>query len=167
MAEVKNVLFLCTSNAARSIMAEAIMNDISINKGLFKAYSAGSNSSGTIHAMALAELRNRNLPTNGLSSKSWNEFINASAPELDFVITVGEDVVGETSPAWPGQPMMTDWRISDPAAVEGRDVDKKRAFVDAFRQLRNRIELLTNLPWNTIDKVALQKHLNDIGKTQD
>lgn len=167
MPDVKNVLFLCTGNSARSIMAEAIMNDISINKGQFRSFSAGSQPTGTVHALAIEELQNRHLSTAGLRSKSWEEFTGDNAPVLDFVITVCDNAAGEICPVWPGQPMMAHWGISDPAAVEGSDFDKQRAFVEAFRQLRNRIELLTNLPWDKLDKVALQKHLNDIGNAQD
>jgi len=167
MADVKNVLFLCTGNSARSIMAEAIMNDISINKGQFRGFSAGSRPTGTVNPLAIEQLQNLHLSTTGLRSKSWEEFTGANAPVLDFVFTVCDNAAGETCPVWPGQPMTAHWGIPDPAAVEGSDFEKHRAFVEAFRQLRNRIELLTNLPWDKLDKIALQKHLNDIGKTQD
>ena len=167
MADVKNVLFLCTGNSARSIMAEAIINDISINQGQFRGFSAGSRPTGTVNPLAIEQLQNLHLSTTGLRSKSWEEFTGASAPVLDFVFTVCDNAAGETCPVWPGQPMTAHWGIPDPAAVEGSDFEKHRAFVEAFRQLRNRIELLTNLPWDKLDKIALQKHLNDIGKTQD
>jgi len=167
MADVKNVLFLCTGNSARSIMAEAIMNDISINKGKFRGFSAGSRPNGTVNPLAIEQLQNLHLSTNGLRSKSWEEFTGANAPVLHFVFTVCDNAAGETCPIWPGQPMTAHWGIPDPAAVEGSDFEKRRAFIEAFRQLRNRIELLTNLPWDKLDKIALQKHLDDIGKTQD
>ena len=167
MADVKNVLFLCTGNSARSIMAEAIMNDISINKGLFRGFSAGSRPTGTVNPLAIEQLQNLHLSTSGLRSKSWEEFTGANAPVLHFVFTVCDNAAGETCPIWPGQPMTAHWGIPDPAAVEGSDFEKRRAFIEAFRQLRNRIELLTNLPWDKLDKIALQKHLDDIGKTRD
>jgi len=167
MADVKNVLFLCTGNSARSIMAEAIINDISINKGLFRGFSAGSRPTGTVNPLAIEQLQNLHLSTTGLRSKSWEEFTGPNAPALDFVFTVCDNAAGETCPIWPGQPMTAHWGIPDPAAVEGSDFEKHRAFVEAFRQLRNRIELLTNLPWDKLDKISLQKHLDDIGKTQE
>jgi arsenate reductase len=167
MADVKNVLFLCTGNSARSIMAEAIINDISISKGLFRGFSAGSRPTGTVNPLAIEQLQNLHLSTTGLRSKSWEEFTGPNAPALDFVFTVCDNAAGETCPVWPGQPMTAHWGIPDPAAFEGSDFEKHRAFVEAFRQLRNRIELLTNLPWDKLDKIALQKHLDDIGKTQE
>ena len=167
MADVKNVLFLCTGNSARSIMAEAIMNDISINKGKFRGFSAGSRPNGTVNPLAIEQLQNLHMSTTGLRSKSWEEFTGPDAPVLDFVFTVCDNAASETCPVWPGQPMTAHWGIPDPAAVEGSDFEKHRAFIEAFRQLRNRIELLTNLPWDKLDKIALQKHLDDIGKTQD
>lgn len=167
MSDVKNVLFLCTGNSARSIMAEAIMNDISINKGRFRGFSAGSRPAGKVNPLAVEQLQNLHLATEGLRSKSWEEFSGPDAPMLDFVFTVCDNAAGEICPVWPGQPMTAHWGIPDPAAVEGSDFEKHRAFVEAFRQLRNRIELLTNLPWDTLDKIALQKQLDNIGKTQD
>lgn len=165
MADVKNVLFLCTGNSARSIMAEAILNDISVNKGQFRGFSAGSRPTGTVNPLAVEQLQNLHLSTAGLRSKSWEEFAGADAPALDFVFTVCDNAAGEVCPVWPGQPMTAHWGIPDPAAVEGSEIEKRRAFVDAFRQLRNRIELLTNLPLDTLDQLSLQKHLTDIGKT--
>ena len=165
MADVKNVLFLCTGNSARSIMAEAILNDISVNKGQFRGFSAGSRPTGTVNPLAIEQLQNLHLSTAGLRSKSWEEFAGADAPALDFVFTVCDNAAGEVCPVWPGQPMTAHWGIPDPAAVEGSEIEKRRAFVEAFRQLRNRIELLTNLPLDTLDRLSLQKHLTDIGKT--
>lgn len=167
MSDVKNVLFLCTGNSARSIMAEAIMNDISINKGHFRGFSAGSRPTGMVNPLAIEQLQYLHLSPTGLRSKSWEEFTGADAPVLDFVFTVCDNAAGEICPVWPGQPMTAHWGIPDPAAVEGSDFEKRRAFVEAFRQLRNRIGLLTNLPWDKLDKIALQKQLDDIGKTQD
>lgn len=163
MSEVKNVLFLCTGNSARSIMAEAVINDISISKGKFRGFSAGSQPAGAVNPLALEQLQNLHLSTAGLRSKSWAEFAGDEAPKLDFVFTVCDNAAGEVCPAWPGQPMTAHWGIPDPAAVEGSDLEKHRAFVEAFRQLRNRIELLTNLPLDTLDSLSLQKRLDQIG----
>ncbi|MDD2743559.1 MAG: arsenate reductase ArsC [Rhodocyclaceae bacterium] len=165
MPPIRNVLFLCTGNSARSIMAEAIMNDISINKGCFKGFSAGSRPLGVVNPLALKQLENLHLSTAGLRSKSWEEFSGADAPALDFVFTVCDNAAGELCPVWPGQPMTAHWGIPDPAIAEGTDLEKQRAFVEAFRQLRNRIELLTNLPWDKLDKISLQKHLDEIGNS--
>jgi arsenate reductase len=165
MAEIKNVLFLCTGNSARSIMAEAIINDISINKGKFRGFSAGSHPTGTVNPLAFEQLQNLHLPTAGLRSKSWEEFAGDDAPELDFVFTVCDNAAGEVCPVWPGQPMTAHWGIADPAAAEGTDFEKHLAFIEAIRQLRNRIELLTNLPLDRLDNLSLQKHLDLIGKS--
>lgn len=163
MSAVKNVLFLCTDNAVRSIMAEAIMNDISMSKGQFQGYSAGSQPTGCVDPMAIDELGNRHLSANGLRSKSWEEFTDTNAPLLDFVISVCDETVDEICPVWPGEPLTAHWHISDPSIAEGGEFEKQRAFVETFRQLRNRIELMTNLPWEKLDKETLQKHINDIG----
>jgi arsenate reductase len=165
MAEVRNVLFLCTGNSARSIMAEAIINDISINKGKFRGFSAGSHPAGMLNPLAVEQLQNLHLSTAGLRSKSWEEFAGDDAAKLDFVFTVCDNAAGEVCPVWPGQPMTAHWGIPDPAAVEGSDFEKHRAFVEAFRQLRNRIELLTNLPLDTLDSLSLQKQLDQIGNS--
>lgn len=167
MSDVKNVLFLCTGNSARSIMAEAIMNDISVNKGRFRGFSAGSMPNGTVNPLAIEQLHNLHLSTAGLRSKSWEEFAAPGAPQMDFVFTVCDNAAGEVCPVWPGQPMTAHWGIPDPAAVEGSDFEKHRAFVEAFRQLRNRIELLVNLPLDKLDHIALQKHLDDIGRVPE
>ena len=166
MSDVMNVLFLCTRNSARSIMAEAIMNDISVNKGRFRAFSAGSQPVGEVNAHAIEQLRSMHLSVDGLYSKSWEEFTGANAPALDFVFTVCDDAAGEICPIWPGQPLTAHWGIPDPAAAGGSQIEKQRAFVDAFRQLRNRIELLTNLPVDKLDKISLQKHLDEIGSSR-
>lgn len=165
MADVMNVLFLCTGNSARSIMAEAIMNDLSINKGRFHGFSAGTRASGQVHPLAIKQLRNQHLSTDGLYSKSWEAFTGETAPVLDFVFTVCDNAAGEICPVWPGQPLTAHWEIADPVSVEGSDIEKQRAFVEAFRQLRNRIELLTNLPMDKLDKLSLQKHLDEIGSS--
>ena len=167
MSDVKNVLFLCTGNSARSIMAEAIMNDISINKGRFRGFSAGSMPNGTVNPLAIEQLQNLHLATAGLRSKSWEEFAVPGAPQMDFVFTVCDNAAGEVCPVWPGQPLTAHWGIPDPAAVEGSDFEMHRAFVEAFRQLRNRIELLVNLPLDKLDHIALQKHLDDIGRVPE
>lgn len=167
MSDVKNVLFLCTGNSARSIMAEAIMNDISINKGRFRGFSAGSMPNGTVNPLAIEQLQNLHLATAGLRSKSWEEFAVPGAPQMDFVFTVCDNAAGEVCPVWPGQPLTAHWGIPDPAAVEGSDFEKHRAFVEAFRQLRNRIELLVNLPLDKLDHIALQKHLDEIGRVPE
>ena len=167
MSDVKNVLFLCTGNSARSIMAEAIMNDISINKGRFRGFSAGSMPNGTVNPLAIEQMQNLHPSTAGLRSKSWEEFAVPGAPQMDFVFTVCDNAAGEVCPVWPGQPLTAHWGIPDPAAAEGSDFEKHRAFVEAFRQLRNRIELLVNLPLDKLDHIALQKHLDDIGRVPE
>ena len=146
-------------------MAEAIINDISINKGKFRGFSAGSHPAGMLNPLAVEQLQNLHLSTAGLRSKSWEEFAGDDAAKLDFVFTVCDNAAGEVCPVWPGQPMTAHWGIPDPAAVEGSDFEKHRAFVEAFRQLRNRIELLTNLPLDTLDSLSLQKQLDQIGTT--
>jgi arsenate reductase (thioredoxin) len=144
-------------------MAEAIMNDISINKGRFRGFSAGSMPNGTVNPLAIEQMQNLHLSTTGLRSKSWEEFAVPGAPQMDFVFTVCDNAAGEVCPVWPGQPLTAHWGIPDPAAVEGNDFEKHRAFVEAFRQMRNRIELLVNLPLEKLDHIALQKHLDEIG----
>jgi protein-tyrosine-phosphatase len=159
-----NVLFLCTGNSARSILAEAIMNDLSVSRGRFKAYSAGSHPKGMVDPIALELIRNSNLPTEHLRSKSWDEFALAGAPELDFVFTVCDQTAGEPCPFWPGQPMTAHWGVPDPAAVEGDEMARRRAFVAAHMMLKRRIDLFTVLPIHSIDQMALQKHLHEIGR---
>ena len=165
MSEVKNVLFLCTGNSARSIMAEAILNDLSMNKGRFRAFSAGSRPAGQVNPLAIEQLRNFYLPTEGLRSKSWEEFGGPEGPHLDFVFTVCDNAADEVCPVWPGQPVSAHWGIPDPAAVEGSDFERHAAFVEAFRQLHTRIELLVSLPLDKLDQQALQDHLDDIGRS--
>jgi len=163
-----NVLFLCTGNSARSIMAEAIMNRSGL--GRFRAYSAGSMPTGRVNPHAMALLEKMHHPTDGLRSKSWEEFAreqNPDAPELNFVFTVCDNAAGEVCPIWPGQPMTAHWGISDPAAATGSEAEIGLAFGDAYRQLDNRISLLLNLPMASLDRLTLQQRLNEIGKTRD
>ena len=165
MAErLYNVLFLCTGNSARSILAEVILNDR--GKGKFKAFSAGSHPKGAVHPLALALLERRRLPTDGLRSKAWDEFAQPGAPPLDFVFTVCDNAAGEVCPIWPGQPMTAHWGQPDPAAVEGSDLDKTNAFREAFRMLERRIELFIALPISTLDRLALSHKIREIGKSQ-
>ena len=160
---VYNVLFLCTGNSARSILAEAILNRE--GEGRFRAYSAGSFPKGEVHPASLALLERLGFATDGFRSKSWDEFAAPGAPEVDFIFTVCDGAAGETCPVWPGHPMTAHWGIEDPAAVEGpRQQD---AFLQAFHQLRRRIELFLALPLDSIDKMSLRNRLADIGKTTD
>jgi arsenate reductase (thioredoxin) len=160
-----NVLFLCTGNSARSIMAECIMNRLGVGK--FKGYSAGSQPRGEINPHALAVLRKSNFDVSGLRSKSWDEFAAPGAPKLDFVFTVCDNAAQEVCPVWPGQPMTAHWGLPDPAAAEGSEAEKALAFADAFRMLNQRIGIFVNLPFDRLSKLALQKHLEDIGTTVD
>jgi arsenate reductase (thioredoxin) len=157
-----NVLFLCTGNSARSIMAEAILN----RKGApnFTAYSAGSHPRGEVHPAALRQIEIAKLPTTGLRSKSWDEFAKADAPHLDFVFTVCDNAAKEVCPIWPGQPMTAHWGIPDPAAVEGTQEQIDRAFLDAFTILDRRISLLLCLPLSNLDTLAIKKEINQIGQ---
>jgi protein-tyrosine-phosphatase len=159
-----NVLFLCTGNSCRSIMAEAIMNRVGAGK--FKAYSAGSHPSGAVNPHALTLLKRMNHPTEGFRSKPWEEFSRASnpdAPELDFVFTVCDNAA--MCPIWPGQPMSAHWGMPDPAAFQGSDAETAVVFADAYRMLNNRISLFVNLPIRGLDRLSLQKRLDRIGKT--
>jgi arsenate reductase (thioredoxin) len=158
-----NVLILCTGNSARSILGEALINHW--GRGKFVGYSAGSTPKGQVHPIALELLRQLNLPTEGLRSKSWNEFAAPGAPKLDFVFTVCDNAAGESCPYWPGQPMTAHWGVEDPAAVEGSDTEKWLAFRTAFRELENRIKVFTALPIRTLDRAKLQARLNEIGAT--
>ena len=157
-----HVLFLCTGNSARSIMAEAIMNYK--GRSNFTACSAGSHPSGVVRPEAIAELENAHLRTDGLRSKSWDEFAKPDAPKLDFVFTVCDNAAKEVCPIWPGQPMTAHWGVPDPAAVQGTDDEKRRAFFAAFVVLRRRIELFASLPIESLDKLALPERLREIGK---
>jgi protein-tyrosine-phosphatase len=162
---VYNVLFLCTGNSARSIMAECLLNRF--GAGRFNAFSAGSVPKGTVHPLALALLESQNYKTSALRSKSWDEFTKPRAPALDFVFTVCDNAAKETCPTWPGQPMTAHWGIPDPAAVEGSDPEKHLAFADAFRMLNNRIGIFVSLPLASLDRLTLQKRLDAIGATRE
>jgi arsenate reductase (thioredoxin) len=159
-----NVLFLCTGNSARSILAEAIINNLSIGGGKFTGYSAGSQPKGAVHPLALETLRQHHLPAEGFRSKSWEEFARPGAPRMDFVFTVCDQAAAEVCPVWPGQPMTAHWGIPDPAAVQGTDEEQRRAFRDALLQLRRRIELFASLPLNKLHGLALKERLDDIGR---
>jgi protein-tyrosine-phosphatase len=164
MAEAAfNVLFLCTGNSARSILAEALLNDM--GKGRFRAFSAGSHAAGQVNLFALELLRKNQYPTSDLRSKPWDEFAQPGSPNLDFVITVCDKAAGEVCPVWPGQPMTAHWGIPDPAAVEGSDDVKRRAFLDAMNQMQRRISMFVNLPFASLDSMKLQQAVRDIGKT--
>ncbi len=157
-----NVLFLCTGNSARSIMAEAILNGQ--GRPTFTAYSAGSHPSGVVRPEALKQLEIAKLPATGFRSKSWEEFAKPGAPQLDFVFTVCDSAAQEVCPVWPGQPMTAHWGVPDPAAVQGSGEEVQRAFRDAFFLLQRRIELFLSLPLGSIDKLALQREVDNIGR---
>lgn len=166
LAQPFNVLFLCTGNSARSIMAESIMNRVGAGK--FKAWSAGSMPTGSVNPHALSLLKNLNYKTDHLRSKSWEEFSRVGhpeAPELHFVFTVCDNAAGEVCPIWPGQPMSAHWGVPDPAAVEGSEAEIAVAFAEAYRQLNNRISIFASLPIAGLEKQTLQARLNEIGKT--
>ena len=159
-----NVLFLCTGNSARSIIAEALMNQW--GRGRFRSFSAGSHPKGAVHPLALQLLTRMNLATAGLRSKSWDEFAAPDSPPLDFVFTVCNNAAAEACPYWPGQPMTAHWAVPDPAAVEGPETDKWLAFREAFRLLDNRIKIFTSLPLASLDRIKLQERLDAIGKAR-
>ena len=159
-SRVYNVLFLCTGNSARSILAEALLNRM--GEGRFKAYSAGSFPKGDVHPTALALLTDLGFPTDGLRSKSWDEFAEPGAPQLDFIFTVCDDAAGEVCPIWPGHPMTAHWGIEDPAKVEGPE--QRAAFERALHYLSNRISLFLALPFESIEKMALKERLSAIGR---
>ena len=156
-----NVLFLCTGNSARSILAEGILRKD--GAGRFKAFSAGSHPKPKVNRFALKVLEAYGYPSDGLRSKSWDEFAATGAPVMDFVFTVCDNAAGEACPLWPGQPMTAHWGIEDPAAVEGGDIEKERAFVTAFKYLKNRISIFASLPIRSLDKMALGTKLREIG----
>ena len=161
---VYNVLFLCTGNSARSILAEAMLNKE--GQGRFRAFSAGSQPKGQPHPLALETLRDTDYPTEGLRSKSWDEFAAPGAPVMDFVFTVCDSAAGESCPVWPGQPMTAHWGIEDPADVEGPDIAKLTAFNAAFRYMKTRISLFLALPLASIDQMALGSKLREIGQAE-
>jgi arsenate reductase (thioredoxin) len=158
-----NVLFICTGNSARSILAEGLLN--ALGRGRFKAYSAGSHPKGTVHPLALSELEALRIPTDGFRSKNWDEFAAPGAPKMDFVFTVCDQAAGEVCPIWPGQPMNAHWGMPDPAAVEGSDEVKQTAFRDTAITLKRRLELLMSLPMKTLDTLAIQREVKQIGKS--
>ena len=161
MAKAYNVLFVCTGNSARSILAEALLNDA--GRGRFRAWSAGSQPTGVVNPKALETLRILGVPAVGARSKSWNEFAAADAPAMDFVITVCDNAAGEVCPFWPGEPMTAHWGLPDPAAAQGSDADVMLAFRDAAVTLRRRIDLLLALPLAALDAMATRRELRDIG----
>ena len=160
--KVYNVLFLCTGNSARSIIAEAVLNRL--GNGKFKAYSAGSVPKGAVHPFTLELLQNQNYKTDSFRSKSWEEFEGDEAPVMDFVFTVCDDAAKESCPVWPGQPMSAHWGVPDPAAAQGTEAEQHFAFADAMRMLEQRISIFTSLPMSSLDRLALQKRLDEIGQ---
>ncbi len=159
---VFNVLFLCTGNTARSILAEKIL--AKDGAGKFRAFSAGSQPKGAVNPFALKVLESFGYPTEGASSKSWDVFAGQDAPKMDFVFTVCDQAAGEACPFWPGQPMTAHWGVEDPAAVEGTELEKERAFVTAFRHLKNRISAFAAIPIDRLDRLSLSARLNEIGR---
>ncbi len=162
---VFNVLFICTGNSARSIMAEAVLNRA--GRGKFRAFSAGSQPKGQVHPYVIDLLRRLNYDVSGVRSKSWLEFSGPNAPKLDFAFTLCDDAAAETCPVWPGQPMTAHWGLPDPAAATGTEAEIRFAFADAMRMLTNRINIFVSLPMKSLDQLTLQKQLDAIGKTKD
>jgi protein-tyrosine-phosphatase len=160
--KIYNVLFLCTHNSARSVIAECIVNRL--GQGKFRGYSAGSQPGGQVHPYAIQLLLNNNFPVSELRSKSWDEFATPGAPKMDFVFTVCDDAAGEVCPLWPGQPITAHWGVPDPSRAEGSEAEKMLAFVDAHRILSQRILVFLSLPFVNLDRLALKKRLDDIGK---
>ena len=158
-----NVLFLCTGNSARSVLSEALLSKR--GQGQFRAFSAGSHPAGRVNPFALELLQRMGYSTDGLRSKSWDEFAAPGAPELDFVFTVCDNAAGEVCPMWPGQPITAHWGVPDPAAVEGTDEQKRKAFHDAFRILERRISLFLSLPIRSLEQLVLQERLSEIGRS--
>ncbi len=156
-----NVLFICTHNSARSIMAEAILNQMGRNR--FKAFSAGSQPAGQVHPLAIELLERNKMNTSGVRSKNWDEFAQSDAPTMDFVLTVCDKAAGEVCPVWPGQPMTDHWGVEDPSSVEGTLEERKKAFSNAFMMLNRRIAIFQNLPFDKLDKLSLQSELRNIG----
>jgi protein-tyrosine-phosphatase len=161
---VYNVLFLCTGNSARSILAERLLDHW--GKGKFRAFSAGSFPTGTVHPFAVEMLKRSHLPQDRLRSKSWDEFAGAGAPVMDFVFTVCDQAAGETCPVWPGQPVTAHWGVPDPAAVRGSDAHKLEAFRDTFRTLENRIKIFVSLPMAKLDRLTLTRKVREIGSSE-
>ena len=161
-ARTYNVLFLCTANSARSILAESLLNHW--GKGKYHAFSAGSFPKGQVHPTVIELFKRMNLPSEGFRSKSWDEFASPGAPPIDFIFTVCDNAAGEACPIWPGKPMTAHWGIADPAAANGADADKASAFSKAFKELETRIKLFTNLPIDSLDRMTLQAKLSEIGR---
>jgi arsenate reductase (thioredoxin) len=159
---MRNVLFLCTGNSARSVIAEVLVNHWGKDK--FHGYSAGSQPKGRVHPLTLDLLRRFDLPTAGLSSKSWDVFAAAGAPKMDFIITVCDNAAGEVCPVWPGQPVTAHWSFPDPAAATGTDEQKRKAFADVYRSIEARVKLLCALPVEALDRMALQSRLRQLGQ---
>jgi arsenate reductase len=162
MQKPYNILILCTGNSARSIMGEALFN--TMGAGRFKAYSAGSHPSGKVNPFAIELVQALGYPVEGLRSKSWDEFAQTGAPQMDFVVTVCDYAAGEMCPLWPGHPVTAHWGFPDPAAVEGSDEVKRAAFALAMRQIRNRVQLFLSLPLETLDRMAIESRMRDLGK---
>lgn len=165
MSAPYNILFLCTGNSARSILAECIANRA--GGGKFVTYSAGSMPKGEVHPQAIKLLDSLGYETEGLRSKSWSEFAAPGAPELNFIVTVCDNAAGETCPVWPGKPIQAHWGVPDPAAVEGTEPEVALAFADAYRMLRNRIELFAALPVESLDQLAMKRRMDEIGQTSN
>jgi arsenate reductase len=159
-----NVLFLCTGNSARSIIAESVLR--SVGTGRFNAYSAGSQPTGRVNPHALELLEKNHLPTTGLRSKSWDEFAQPGSPPLDFIFTVCDNAAGEVCPVWPGQPITAHWGIPDPGAAQGDDAAKRKAVADAYHTLLHRIRIFASLPLDKLDRLSLQRRLEDLGRSQ-
>ena len=164
--KVHNILYLCTGNSARSIIAEALTNNLAITRGRFRGFSAGSHPKGAVNPFTLELLRNSHLSTEGLRSKSWDEFAAPGAETLDFVITVCDQAAGEQCPFWPGQPITAHWGMPDPAAATGTEDQIRKAFTGTAAMLRRRIELLASLPLQSLDRLALERQVRDIGKSK-
>ena len=158
-----NVLFLCTGNSARSILAEVYLG--SAGSGRFRTYSAGSHPKGNVHPLTLETLQHAGLPATNLRSKSWDEFARPDAPKMDFVITVCDSAAGEVCPIWPGQPITAHWSFPDPAAVQGNDDQARSVFREVFRQIRARVDLLRNLPLGKLERLAIKQELDGIGRS--
>jgi arsenate reductase len=163
--KVFNVLFICTGNSARSILAESILN--SLGQGRFKAFSAGSHPGGQVNPYAIELLKRNRFNTEGLRSKSWDEFSQAGAPQLDFIFTVCDNAAGEACPFWPGQPISAHWGVEDPAAVEGSDDEKRKAFSNVFRILHRRISIFMSLPFEKLDTLTLKREMDQIGLVRE
>ena len=157
-----NILILCTGNSARSIMGEALFNTMGM--GRFRAYSAGSHPTGRVNPLALEQVRALGYPVEGLRSKSWDEFALPGAPQMDFVVTVCDNAAGEVCPLWPGQPVTAHWGFPDPAAVQGTDAEKRAAYAQTLRQIRHRVQLFLSLPLETLDRMAIENRMRDLGK---